>query len=42
MAEDKMNYVFILSMENCITKSLSCDQAVKQFAAKYYYRYLSI
>jgi hypothetical protein len=34
MLEEETNYIFILSMENSLTKSLSCEEAIKQFAAK--------
>jgi hypothetical protein len=34
MLEEKLYYLFILSTENDITKSLSYEQAIKVYAAK--------
>lgn len=34
MLEEKMYYLFFLSTENNITKSLSYEEAIKEYAAK--------
>ena len=34
MVKEKLFYVYILSTENNITKSLSYEEAVKEYAAK--------
>lgn len=34
MLGERLKCVFILSVEKCFTKWLSCEEAVKQFAAK--------
>jgi hypothetical protein len=34
MLEERLNYLSVLSIENYITKSLSCVQAIKQRASK--------
>jgi len=34
MLEEKLCYVFILSTESNITKSLSYEEAIKEYAAK--------
>jgi hypothetical protein len=34
MLEERMNYLHILRVENYITKSLSCEEEIKEHAAK--------
>jgi hypothetical protein len=34
MLEEKLNYFYILPIENFSTKSLSYEKAIKEFAAK--------
>jgi len=33
MLQERLNYVYILSMENDITKTLSHEQAIKKYTA---------
>jgi hypothetical protein len=34
MLEERLNYLFILSIENFTTKSLAFEEAIKEYAAK--------
>ena len=34
MLEERLNYLFILSIENVTTKSLSFEEAIKEYPAK--------